>query len=80
MRELEHFSCFKPYRPTLSLARVTNRQFYCIGVIIDNKLDNYFFVSVVRQTFLGVEMTSNFRDTSPLKHSFSLLLTNFAIR
>ena len=30
------------------------------------KLDNYFFVPVVRQTFLGFEMTSNFRDTSSL--------------
>ena len=30
------------------------------------KLDNYFFVFVVRQTFLGFEMPSNFRDTSPL--------------
>ena len=35
------------------------------GLII--KLDNYTFVSVDRQTFLGFEMTSNSRDTSPLK-------------
>ena len=44
----------------------TNRQFYCTGVIIYNKLDNYFFVSAERQTFLGFEMTRNLRDTSPL--------------
>ena len=50
----------------LSLARGTNRQFYCTGVIIYNKTRQLFFVSVVRQTFLGFEMTSNFRDTSPL--------------
>ena len=30
------------------------------------KLDNYFFVSVDRQTFLCFEMTSNLCDTSPL--------------
>ena len=71
MRELEkhqpNISSFNPYRPTLSLARGTNRQFYCTGVIIYNKLDNYFFVSADRQTFLGFEMTVNLRDTSPLK-------------
>ena len=52
--------------PILSLARGTNQQFYCTGVIIYNKLDNFFFVSVDRQTFLGFEMTSNSRDTSLL--------------
>ena len=35
-------------------------------MIIDNKLDNIFFVSADRQTFLGFEMTANLRDTSPL--------------
>ena len=53
-------------RPTLSLARGTNRQFYCTGVIIYNKLDNYFVVSADRQTFLGFEMSANLHDTSPL--------------
>ena len=49
------------------MARGTNRQFYCTGVIIFNKLDNYFVVSADSQTFLGFEMTANFRDTSPLR-------------
>ena len=53
-------------RPTLSLARGTNRQFYCTGVIVYNKLDKYFLVSANRQTFLGFEMAANLRDTSPL--------------
>ena len=57
---------FTPYQPNLSLARVTNRQSYHTGVIIYNKLDNYFFVSADRQTFLGFEMTANLRDTSAL--------------
>ena len=35
-------------------------------MIIYNKLDNYFFVSADRLTFLGFEMTANLRDTSPL--------------
>ena len=35
-------------------------------VIIYNKTRQLLFVSVVRQTILGFEMTSNFRDTSPL--------------
>ena len=35
-------------------------------MIIFNKLDNYFVVSADSQTFLGFEMTANFRDTSPL--------------
>ena len=39
---------------------------YCTGVIIYSKLDNYFFVSADRQTFLGFKMTANVRDTSPL--------------
>ena len=39
-------------RTILSLARDTNRQFYCTGVIIYNKLDNYFVVSADRLTFL----------------------------
>ena len=38
-------------------------------MIIFNKLDNYFVVSADSQTFLGFEMTANFRDTSPLKLS-----------
>ena len=57
---------FNPYRPTLSLARGANRQFYCTGVIVYNKLDNNFDVSADRQTFLGFEMTANLRDTSPI--------------
>ena len=72
MRELENasltfFSSFNPYRPTLSLARGTNLQFYCTGVIIYDKLNNYFVVSADRQTFFGFEMTANLPDTSPLK-------------
>ena len=35
-------------------------------MIIYNKTRQLFFVSVVRQTFLGFEITSNFRDTPPL--------------
>ena len=31
------------------------------------KLDNYFFVSADRETCLGFEMTSNLRDTAPLR-------------
>ena len=57
---------FNPYRPTLSLARGTNRQCYCAGVIIYNKTRQLFFVSLVRQTFLGFEMTSDFRDVRHL--------------
>ena len=38
-----HFSSFNPHWPTLSLARGTNRQFYCTGVIIYNKTRQYFF-------------------------------------
>ena len=49
----QHFLSFNPYRPTLSLAGGTNRQFYCTWVIIYNKLDNYFFVSADRQAILG---------------------------
>ena len=60
------FSTFNPYRPTVSLARGTYRQFYCTGVIIYNKLDNHSFISDDRQTFLGFEMKGNLRDTSPL--------------
>ena len=56
---------FNPHRPTLSLARGTSRQFYCTGVIY-NKLDNYFFVSAERQTYLGFETTANLHDASPL--------------
>ena len=33
-------------------------------MIIFNKLDNYFVVSADSQTFLGFEMTANFRVTS----------------
>ena len=50
--------------------RGTNRQFYCTGVIIYNKLDNSFFVSAERQTFLGFEMTANLPDISPLRKLF----------
>ena len=32
-------------------------------MILNNRLDNYFFVSVDRQTFLGFEMTSHLHDT-----------------
>ena len=60
------FASFNRNWPTLSLARGTNRQFCRTGVIIFNKLDNYFVVSANSQTFLGFEMTENFRDTSPL--------------
>ena len=63
------FLTFNPHRPSLSLARGTNRQFYCTGVIIYNKLDNSFFVSADRRTFLGLEMTANLRDTFPLRHA-----------
>ena len=63
---LTFFKFQSAYWPTLSLARGTNLQFYCTGVIIYNKLDNYLVVSADRQTFLGFEMTANLRDTSPL--------------
>ena len=36
-------------------------------MIIYNKLDNDFFVSADRQTFLGFEMTANLRDNSTLR-------------
>ena len=52
----------------VSIARGTNRQFYCTRVIIYNKTRQLFYVSVYRQTFLGFEMTSNLLDTSPLSH------------
>ena len=39
-------------------------------MIIFNKLDNNFVVSADSQTFLGFEMTANFRDTSPLTTIF----------
>ena len=61
------FFKFNPFRPTLSLARGNNQQFYCTGIIIYNKTRQQVFVSIDRQTFLGFEMTSNSRDTSPLK-------------
>ena len=67
----QYFPSFNPNRPTLSLARGTNRQFYCTGVIIFNKLDNYFVVSADSQIFLGFEMKANFRDTSPLSVTIS---------
>ena len=66
----------------MSLARGTNRQFYCTGVIIFNKLDNYFVVFADSQTFLGFEITANFRNTSPLKincllrYQFELIVAN----
>ena len=65
------FSSFNPYRPTLRLARGTNRQFYCTGVIVYNKLDNYFFVSADRETFLGFEMAANLHDTSPFNCAYN---------
>ena len=43
-----------------------NRQFYCTGVIVYNKLDKYSVVSAYKQTFLGLEMTANLCDTSTL--------------
>ena len=46
------------------LARGTYRHFIGTEVIICNKLDNYFFVSADRQTFLGFEMATNLRDSS----------------
>ena len=56
------------------LVRGTNRQFYCTGVIIYNKTRKLFlFVSAVRQTFLGFKMTSNSRDTSPLRDGIPYL-------
>ena len=39
-------------------------------MIIYNKTRQFFFVSLVRQTFLGFEMKSDFRDTSPLSLNF----------
>ena len=74
MRELEkHLPnifqiSIRHYRPTLSqLARDTNRQFYGTGMIIYIKPDNYFFVSICRQTnIFGFETTANLRDTSSL--------------
>ena len=49
-------------------------------MIIFNIFDNYFVVSAESQTFLGFEMTANFRHTSPLRtvrpfsvaHTFSV--------
>ena len=62
---------FNPYLPILPLARGTDPQFYCTGVIIYNKFDNYFSVFADRQTFWGFEMTANLRGTSPLTQSLS---------
>ena len=47
------------------------------GIIIYNKLDNYFFVSVDRQTFLGFKMTAKLRDTSLLRRAKSRQLVLF---
>ena len=71
------FSSFNPYRPTLSLVRGTNPQFYCTGVIVYNKLDNFFFVSADRQTFLDFEMAANLHDTSPLNKKLCSILSLF---
>ena len=60
------FKLQSAFRPTLSLARGSNRQFYCTGAIIYKARQFICFVSVERQTFLAFEMTSNSRDTSPL--------------
>ena len=46
-------------------------------MIIFNKLDNYFVVSANSQTFLGFEMTANFRDTFPL--IFGMTVTHHLI-
>ena len=61
------FPSFNQFRPTLSLARGTNQQFYSTGVIIYNKTRHFFlfcFYSFDRQAFLGFEMTSDLHDTS----------------
>ena len=52
------------------MARGTNRQFYSTGVIIYNKLDNYFVVSTDRQTFLRFEMTANLRVKGEVSWGF----------
>ena len=51
-------------------------------MIIFNKLDNYFVVSADSQTFLGFEITANFRDTSPLNclNPEALLSTGLRVR
>ena len=44
-----------PFPPTLSLAKGTNRQFYCTGMISYNKTRQLFFVFVDRKTLLGLK-------------------------
>ena len=51
----------------MSLARGTNRQFYCTGVMIFNKTRQFFLFLLTDKHFLGSEMTSNSCDTSPLR-------------
>ena len=55
--------------PTNSVSgqRPSGRQFYYTGVTIYIKTRQLVFVSVDRQTFFGFKMTSNSRDTSPLR-------------
>ena len=76
-QKCENLKSFNPYRPTLSLARGTNRQFYCTGVMSYNKLDNYFFVSSDRQAFLGFKMTANLSNDISLREQDHLLLLLF---
>ena len=47
-------------------------------MIIYNKISQLFFDFVVRQTFLGFEMTANFRDTSPLNLLSPVFADRFA--
>ena len=55
------------------------------GMIIYNKLDNYFVVSADRQTSLGFEITANLHNTSPLSvkhladHKSTLLTEEIAM-
>ena len=62
-----HFNAF------LCILRHFNRQFYCTVVIIYDKtsVTVFFFVSVDKQRFWGLEVTSPSRDTSPLNTSVS---------
>ena len=60
-------------------SRGITRQFYCTGIIIYNKTRELFFVSIDRQTFLGLEMTSNSRGTSPLSTLECVSDTMFAL-
>ena len=46
-------------------------------MIIYNKPRQLFFVSFVRQTFLGFGITSDFRDTSPLRFKVFIVMHYF---